>query len=82
MYVNNENINIDSVTLSNTTKKEGSYLKKNKNPDFIDLFRIPSENILLDHYYIKDYSGNNNHIKLVNKKQECNIDLSTLSLLG
>ena len=30
LYVNNENINIDSITITNTQKKDGSYLNKNK----------------------------------------------------
>lgn len=46
----------------------------------LDSYRIPCENLLLHHYFIKDYSGNNNHIRFVNRSQKCNINLSKLDI--
>lgn len=51
-----------------------------KSIEFLDLYRIPCENLLLHHYFIKDYSGNNNHIRFVNRSYKCNINLLKLDI--
>ena len=55
----NPNIKITNLKLINREKIDNIDVIKSKNEELINYYSIPCENILLNHYYIKDYSGNN-----------------------